>query len=86
MIFEPAFAARLRSSEQEALTGESDLLRTFFSSWTHYTWILGEELWEAIQPAKTISRGKYLNQLYWMKVRSLEFYLAAFSLVGEADV
>jgi hypothetical protein len=30
MIFEPAFAARLRSSEQEALTGESDLLRTFF--------------------------------------------------------
>ena len=43
-------------------------------------------MWEAIQPAKTISRGKYLKQLYWMKVRSWEFYLAAFSVVGEADV
>jgi hypothetical protein len=75
MIFEPAFAARLRSREQEALMGESDLLRAIFSSWRR---IVGGDT-----TSKNYQQRKYLNQLYWVKVRSWEFYLAASSLVGE---
>jgi hypothetical protein len=46
MIFEPALPPDFVSGGQEALAGESDLLPSTFSSRTHYTWILGEELWE----------------------------------------
>lgn len=54
MIFEPALLSDFVSSGREALAGESDLCTYSFSSWTHSTWILGEELGHDIRATKWI--------------------------------
>jgi hypothetical protein len=57
MIFEPALLPDFGRASRRHLRASLTCYAHIFSSRTHYTWILGEELWEAIQP-KTISRGE----------------------------
>jgi hypothetical protein len=74
MIFEPALLPDFGRASRRHLRA-SLTCYAHFSSWTHYTWILGEELWEAIQQAKTISRGEIFESGVLDEGQELEILL-----------
>jgi hypothetical protein len=85
MIFEPALLPDFGRASRRHLRASLTCYAHFFHRGHITHGSLEKNCGRQYNQQRLSAGGKYLNQLYWMKVRSWEFYLATFSLVGEAD-